>query len=317
MHRATLRGGADLLGESAARFQAGQCIDAAAQVLLVVLDLGLGQRSARRGRPVHWSVLLVHQATLHAGGKDAQLRGDKAEVHGPVRRGVAPVGKDGELLELVPLPRQLAPRDAAGNRADVHRRQLGHVGILAKLGDSLDLDRQAVAVPAGHIVHATAAEHLVADDKVLEDLVERVAHVQAAVRIRRAVVQHKLVLAVRRAEVLALPAVQPRRRRMAEQWLALHRMRAQAERRRGEVQRVAETLVVRTASAARRRGRERRAAHSTAPHHAAERSGGTECVLPHRARRTHIRRAQQRPHPSWHTTEARRRRTVVCLVSGA
>jgi hypothetical protein len=54
------------------------------------------------------------------------------------------------------------------------------------------LDRQAVAVPARDVLRVHALELARLDDHVLEDLVDRVAHVDLAVGIGRAVVQDEL-----------------------------------------------------------------------------------------------------------------------------
>jgi hypothetical protein len=48
-----------------------------------------------------------------------------------------------------------------------------------------------MAVPTGHVLRIKAGELPCLDDHVLEDLVGRMAHVDLAVRIRRAVVQHE------------------------------------------------------------------------------------------------------------------------------
>ncbi len=58
--------------------------------------------------------------------------------------------------------------------------------------EHLELDGEAVAVPPGHVAHLEAAEHLVAVDEVLQDLVERVPDVQVPVGVGRAVVQDEL-----------------------------------------------------------------------------------------------------------------------------
>jgi hypothetical protein len=55
----------------------------------------------------------------------------------------------------------------------------------------LVLDRQAVAVPARHVGRVEAGQRLGTDDDVLEDLVHRVADVDVAIGVRRAVVQHE------------------------------------------------------------------------------------------------------------------------------
>ena len=53
----------------------------------------------------------------------------------------------------------------------------------------LDFDRQAVAIPAGDVGRVEALHGLELDDEILEDFVERVAEVDVAVGVGRAVVQ--------------------------------------------------------------------------------------------------------------------------------
>ncbi len=68
---------------------------------------------------------------------------------------------------------------------------LGHgFGLVAQFGHNFDLDGQAVAVPAGDVGRLKAAHGFIFDDKVLEDLVDNVAHVDIAVGIGRAVVKN-------------------------------------------------------------------------------------------------------------------------------
>ena len=66
----------------------------------------------------------------------------------------------------------------------------GHLRLFgAQVVIDLDLDGQAVAVPAGHVGRVEARHGLRFDDEVLEDLVEGGAQVDAAVGVGRAVVQ--------------------------------------------------------------------------------------------------------------------------------
>jgi hypothetical protein len=71
-------------------------------------------------------------------------------------------------------------------------RQVAAVLLLDRV-----LDRQAVAVPARDVLRVEALELALLDDHVLEDLVDRVAHVDLAVGIGRAVVQDELGRAAR------------------------------------------------------------------------------------------------------------------------
>ena len=97
------------------------------------------------------------------------------------------------------------------------------------------LDRQAVAVPAGHVLRVEAGQLPRLDDHVLEHLVDGVAHVDLAVGVGRAVVQHEQRRAVARVaqllvQALFVPVLDPAR-------LALGQVAAHRERRVGQVQR--------------------------------------------------------------------------------
>src|SRR4029453_17774174 len=82
--------------------------------------------------------------------------------------------------------------------------------LLAILLLDLPLDRQAVAVPAGHIGRVLAEQSLGADHHVFEDMVERMADVHVAIGVGRAVVEDELLapgpaLADLRIDVALLP----------------------------------------------------------------------------------------------------------------
>ena len=81
--------------------------------------------------------------------------------------------------------------------ADLAQLQLGDTGFLVAEGTQrLQLNGQAVGVIAGHVGCLEAGHVLIADDDVLDDLVQRRTHVDIAVGIRRAVVQDVLRLAL-------------------------------------------------------------------------------------------------------------------------
>ncbi|MNN31917.1 hypothetical protein D3C81_1456230 [compost metagenome] len=118
-------------------------------------------------------------------GQGADLTGLVGEVHGLVR--VAPVAEHAEADEVGLLALDLLGGIAAAQFAGLVRRQILAVGDL-----DLVLDRQAVAVPARHVGGVVAGEGLGADDDVLENLVDRVADVDVAVGVGRAVVEDEL-----------------------------------------------------------------------------------------------------------------------------
>ena len=95
-------------------------------------------------------------------------------------------------------------------------------------------NRQAVAVPAGDVLRVKASQLLGLDDHVLEHFVQRVADVQLAVGVRRAVVQHKQGstlpgIAQFFVEALLVPGLHPGR-------LALGQIAPHGKGRVGQVQ---------------------------------------------------------------------------------
>ena len=80
---------------------------------------------------------------------------------------------------------------------DLAQLQLGDVLFLvADRRQCFQLNGQAVSIKTGHIRSLEALHVLLADDDVLDDLVQGSTHVDIAVCVRRAVVQDKLGLAV-------------------------------------------------------------------------------------------------------------------------
>src|SRR5690606_13955211 len=108
---------------------------------------------------------------------------------------------------------------------------------LAELLLHRDLDRQAVAVPARHVGRVEAGQQPRLDHDVLEHLVDRVADVDHAIGVGRAVVEHEAALAALHlladlpVQILRLPALQ--RLRLPARQVAAHR-----EVGRRQVQRV-------------------------------------------------------------------------------
>ncbi len=117
----------------------------------------------------------------------AQHVGFVAEVHGAVRP--LPVAQHAEALEPLALAVDLLQRVLAALGAEPGGIQL--LTDLAMLFLHRDLDRQAVAVPAGHVRRVEARQVLRAHHHVLEDLVDCVADVDVAIGVGRSVVQHE------------------------------------------------------------------------------------------------------------------------------
>jgi hypothetical protein len=99
----------------------------------------------------------------------------------------------------------------------------------------LHFDRHAVTVPTRHVGRIESRERLALDDDVLEDLVDGVADVNVAVRVRRPVVKHEAwPPAARFTNALVKPALVPP---LQHQRLALCEITTHRKRRVREVQR--------------------------------------------------------------------------------
>ncbi len=156
--------------------------------MLLVLDLGIGQRGLLDHRPQDRPRAAIEAAVHRELGDLARDPGFGPIVHRRV--GVVPVADHTEALELFRLDANPVVREVTAFLAELDNR---HIVLVAAVGAvvllDLPLDRQAVAVPAGHVVRIAPHHLLGAADHVLQDLVQRMADVQVAVRVGRAVMQ--------------------------------------------------------------------------------------------------------------------------------
>ena len=118
-----------------------------------------------------------------------------AVVHGQIR--VLEIADHAEALEFLglhadPVGRELAAFLPEGVDFDL----VLVLALGAVLLFDFPFDRQAMAVPTGHIIGVIAAHLERTGDHVFQDLVERMADVQIAVGVRRAIVQHIFRLAL-------------------------------------------------------------------------------------------------------------------------
>ncbi len=171
--------------------------------MVVVLDLGLGQRGLLHRRPQHRAQAPIQRAIqqeLADLGSDRRLG---RVVHGGVA--LTPVALHAEAAEFRHLHRQPMLGIGAALGAEIqHRDRVLVLLRLAVLLLDLPLDRQAVAVPAGDVVGVVAGHLAGAVDHVLVDLVQRGADVDVAVRIGRAVVEDEF-----RPPARGLPDLRP------------------------------------------------------------------------------------------------------------
>ena len=158
----------------------------------LVLDFGLGERGAAVRAPVHRLLALVDHVLLD----EFAERADDGRLIREVQRlvGVIPRPDHAEPLEVAALDVHVLLRVGAAGAAEIRRAHL--LLLRPELAVDLQLDWQAVAIPAGD-VRRVEAQHVVRlDDEVLEDLVERVPHVDLAVGVRRAVVEQVFLRAL-------------------------------------------------------------------------------------------------------------------------
>ena len=156
--------------------------------MVVVLDLGLGQRRLLHRRPHHGAEPAI-QRPVHQEAPDlAEDRRLARQIHGGIAlRPVAQHAQPAELALLHAHP-MLGIGAALGAEFQQRHRVLVLLGGAILLLD-LPFDRQPVAVPARDVVGVIAAHLPGAVHHVLQDLVQRRADMQVAVRIRGAVMQ--------------------------------------------------------------------------------------------------------------------------------
>ena len=159
-------------------------IDSGAGVVLV-LDLRLGQGGLVVGAPVHGLKPLVDVALAVHGAEDLDLLRLKAGVHSLI--GVLPVPQHTHALEALHLDVDVFLGVVVAGGAELCHAHLLAVELL--LLDDGGLDGHAVVVPAGDIGGVIAPHGVGPGDKVLDGLVQGVAHVQIAVGEGRAVME--------------------------------------------------------------------------------------------------------------------------------
>ena len=160
------------------------------RLVVVIFDLGLGQRGLFDRRPHHGLGALIERAVhqeLHELVCNHRLG---VIVHGQI--GIIPIAGDAQTLEFLTLDADPFVCKGAAFLTEVDNRHFVLVlALLAVLLFDLPFDGQTVAVPPRHIARIKA-QHLVGpDDHVLDRLVQRVTDVQVAVGVRRAIVQRE------------------------------------------------------------------------------------------------------------------------------
>ena len=152
---------------------------------VLIFDLRFSQRRAAVEAPINRLQATKDEALGHDLRECAQFIGFVLEIHRLVRP--IPQTEHAETLEVALLPLDLLRGVRARARLHLSRWQIPAVLFLDQ-----NFDRHAVAVPPRHVL-GVEARHLPAlDDEVLQRLVQRLAHVDVVVGVRRPVVQDPL-----------------------------------------------------------------------------------------------------------------------------
>ena len=155
---------------------------------------------------------LVDEVLLDERGELSDDGGLIPRVHREI--GVLPLAHDAESLELFALDRDEALRVAAAFAPEIEGAHLGLLG--AETAIDLQLDRQAVAIPARQVGRVEPGHRSTANHDVLEDLVEAGPQVEMAVCVGRTIVKDEALLSATGlpdlgVEALLLPRLQAQR----------------------------------------------------------------------------------------------------------
>ena len=158
--------------------------------VVFVLNLGFRQGGYARGTPVNRFASLVEAISFGKAGK--LTSGCRFVIGGHGQIGMLPVTEDAETAEFITL--DVDPFFGVG-AALFANLGLGHLPFfLAQFLIDFQLDRQAMAIPAGDVRRIIALHALTFDDDIFEDLVQRMTNVNVAIGIGGAVVQSEVGL---------------------------------------------------------------------------------------------------------------------------
>ena len=154
--------------------------------VILIFDFSFGQRGAIVDAPVHGLQTFIDVAAVQEFDERARDHRLILRAHGEIR--------------ILPAPQNTQPDEIGALQIDVFCGVLAALGADLRRGHlrfartqfavDLDLDGQAVAIPAGNVGRIVALHGLELDDEILQDFVERVAQMNVAVGVRRPVVQH-------------------------------------------------------------------------------------------------------------------------------
>jgi len=181
--------------------------------MVLVFHFRLGERGAAGDAPVNRLLPAINKTLFDNVREQAQFVCLVFLVERQIR--FFPFAENAQAFELDALEINVFARVGVAGFADRGGVGVRVAGLAHFLGD-LEFDGQTVAVPARDVGRVLAAEGFEFDDDVLENLVQRGADVDIAIRERRAVMQHKFCFAAAPAldfcvQAGHLPPLQPQR----------------------------------------------------------------------------------------------------------
>ena len=159
--------------------------------MLAIFNFCFSQRSFAMRAPIHGLFALVDISLIGHSTKYANLLRFKAVMQSNVR--IFPIAQHTQAFKILTLNIHPFQSEIVAFSAQSQHVQL--VAVQAQLLDAGVLDRHTVSIPARNIRSIEAAGIFIFYNDVLQNFIQRRAHVNLAVGIRRAVVQHKFRLA--------------------------------------------------------------------------------------------------------------------------
>ena len=162
----------------------------------MIFNLSLGQRRFLNRAP-HDRLRAAHEPSAHC---DVEKLGDNLRLrfraHRQIR--IIPLRFDTQRTKLFCLHIDPAFSIFPAARAELSRADI-FLGapLAAKLFFNFPFNRQAVAIPAGHIRRIPAGHLVRAHDNVFDDFVHRRAEVNMPIGIRRAIMEQPWLCAAR------------------------------------------------------------------------------------------------------------------------
>ena len=156
--------------------------------ILCVLNLRFREGGLTLRAPIYRLQAAVDITLVSHLGKDLDLLRLKLVLQGDVR--IVPFADAAKTLELLTLIVDIACDELLTELAQLNHGNIGRVADTRFLS-CFQLGGQTVGIPSRYKGRFETRHILIADDEILEYLIQRMAEVNVAVRIGRSVMQHK------------------------------------------------------------------------------------------------------------------------------